>query len=70
VAERATPTTAEAVAAARAEAEERAHDRVAPDATLDAIAAVNLYVEAFLAGARFAATRRESDGRDGTGNGR
>ena len=41
--------------AARVEAEERAHDRVSPDATLDPIGAVNLYVEAFLAGAQFAA---------------
>jgi len=30
---------------------------VAPDDVLDAIAAVNLYVEAFVAGARFAAER-------------
>ncbi len=52
--------------AARAEAEERAHDRVAPDATLDSIAAVNLYVEAFVAGARFAAACR---GNDATGAG-
>lgn len=47
--------------AARLEAEERAHDRVEPDAVLDAIAAVNLYVESFLAGARYAAPRREGD---------
>jgi len=44
-------------AAVRAEAEERAHDRVSPDAMLDPLAAVNLYVEAFLAGARFAASQ-------------
>lgn len=36
----------------RNEADERAHDRVAPDATLDSIAPVNLYAEAFLAGAK------------------
>jgi len=42
----------------RAEAETRAHDRVSPDGLLDSIAAVNLYVEAFLAGARFAEERR------------
>jgi hypothetical protein len=53
----------------RAEAEERAHDRVAPDAVLDSIAAVNLYVEAFVAGARFAAARRAGNFRDGTGEG-
>ena len=47
-------------AAACAEAEERAHDRVAPDATLDSIAAVNLYVEAFVVGAMFAAAGRRS----------
>jgi hypothetical protein len=70
VAERPSPTTAEAVAAARAEAEKRAHDRVAPDAVLDAIATVSLYVEAFLAEARFDAARRGRDGRDGTGDGR
>jgi hypothetical protein len=46
--------------AVHAEAEERAHDRVAPDAVLDSIAAVNLYVEAFVAGARFAESLRES----------
>src|SRR5258705_13870722 len=46
------------IAAARAEAEERAHDRVAPDAMLDSIAAVNIYVEAFVAGAKFAAACR------------
>ena len=45
------PTT-EAI---RAEAEEGAHDRVSPDAVLDAAAAVDLYVEAFLAGAAFIA---------------
>jgi hypothetical protein len=58
---------AETIEAARAEAEERAHDRVAPDATLNAIAAVNLYVEAFLAGLHFAAARCGNDGREGTG---
>ena len=42
------------VYAARQEAEVRVHDRVSPDAAFDAIAAVSLYVEAFLAGARFA----------------
>lgn len=47
-------------ATARAEAEERAHDRVEPDAVLDSIEAVNLYVEAFVAGARFAAAGRGS----------
>jgi len=41
----------------RAEADERAHDRLTPDAALDAVAAVDLYVEAFLAGARFAGAR-------------
>ncbi len=46
--------------AAHTEAESRAHDRIAPDATLDAISAVNLYVEAFVAGARFEAERREA----------
>ena len=46
------------IAAVRAEAEERAHDTVAPDGVYDAIGAVNLYVEAFLAGARFAAAQR------------
>lgn len=39
------------------EAEARAHDRLMPDATLDAMAAVDLYVEAFVAGAKFAATQ-------------
>lgn len=43
--------------AARAEAEGRAHDRVSPDAAIEPIAAVNLYLEAFVAGARFAAER-------------
>ena len=43
----------------RTEAEDQAHDAVAPDATYDAIAAVNLYVAAFLAGARFAADQRD-----------
>jgi len=47
---------------ARAEAEVRAHDRVSPDAELDSIAAVNLYVEAFVAGAKFAVeARRDRD---------
>ena len=44
----------------RAEAETRAHDRVTPEAMLDAIAAVNRYVEAFVAGAEFAAARHEA----------
>ena len=44
---------------ARAEAETRAHDRVSPDAVFNSIAAVNLYVEAFLAGTQFADDRRE-----------
>jgi hypothetical protein len=48
----------EPVAEARAEGEERAHDRVAPEAMFDSIAAVNLYVEAFVAGAKFAAAGR------------
>ena len=56
-------------AATRAEAEERAHDRVAPDAVLDSISAVNLYVEAFVAGAKFAAACREN-GTTGVGAGR
>ena len=51
------------VDATRAEAEERAHDRVAPDAMLDGITAVNLYVEAFLAGARLAAGQCNGGGR-------
>ena len=55
--------------AVRAEAEERAHDRVAPDATLDSIAAVNLYVEAFVAGVKFAAKCR-GDGTTGAAAGR
>ncbi len=46
--------------AVRAEALERAHDRVEPDGVLDALAALELYVEAFLAGARFADGCRES----------
>ncbi len=41
----------------RTEADERAHDRLTPDAVLDAVAAVDLYVEAFLAGASFAVAR-------------
>jgi len=49
--------TPDAVAAARAEAEDRAHDRVSPDAVLDAIGAVDLYIEAFVAGAKFATER-------------
>jgi hypothetical protein len=43
---------------ARARAEVRAHDRVSPGDSYDAIGAVNLYVEAFIAGARFAEARR------------
>ena len=43
-------------AAVRDEKEERAHDRVSPAAMLDPLAAVNLYVETFVAGARFAAS--------------
>ena len=49
-------TTDPILEAARDEAELRAHDRVSPDAVYDAIAAVDLFVEAFLEGARFAAT--------------
>ena len=45
------------VAAAQIEAEERAHDRVSRDALLDPLAAVNLCVEAFVAGARFTASQ-------------
>jgi len=45
--------------AARAEARTRAHGRIAPDAALMPIEAVNLYVEAFIAGAQFAEARRE-----------
>ena len=55
--------------AVRAEAEERAHDRVGPDAMFDSIAAVDLYVEAFVAGASFVAARRAANGGDGTGEG-
>lgn len=40
--------------AVRAEAEERAHDRVLPDAAYFGLDAIELYVEAFVAGARFA----------------
>jgi hypothetical protein len=50
-------TDDETDAAVRAEAEERAHDRVSPNGMLDPIAAVNLYVEAFVAGARFSASQ-------------
>jgi len=44
--------------AARAEAEERAHDAVTPDDAVEPIRAVALYVEAFLEGVRFALDRR------------
>ncbi len=41
----------------RAEADDRAHDRLSPDAVLDGMTAVDLYAEAFLEGARFATGR-------------
>ncbi len=47
--------TAEAGLWAEAEAEERAHDRVSPESTFIGVEAVDLFVEAFLAGAAFAA---------------
>ena len=50
-----TPAAAPTPESIRAEAEERAHDAVTPDAVLNALAAINLYVEAFIAGAKFAA---------------
>jgi hypothetical protein len=59
---------AETAVAARAEAEESPADRVAGHTPFDSIAGTP--VEAFLAGERFAAARRGSDGRDGTGGGR
>ena len=50
------------VASAQIEVEERVHDRVSPDAMLDPLAVVSLYVEAFVAGARFAVeTRHDRD---------
>ncbi len=44
----------------RTEAENRAHDRLTPDQMLDAFAAIDLYVEAFVAGARYANEQRRS----------
>jgi len=42
---------------ARAAAEGRAHDCLSPDLAIEPTAAVNLYVEAFVVGARFGANR-------------
>ena len=50
------PTTDPSTDPIRVEAEERAHDRVSPESTFSGLEAVDLYVEAFLAGAAFAAT--------------
>ena len=44
----------------REEALQRAHDRLSPDSALDPLASVDLYVEAFLAGARYADERRSA----------
>ena len=44
--------------AVHAEAEIRAHDRLRPDSILDAFTAVDVYVEAFVTGARYADQQR------------
>jgi hypothetical protein len=45
--------------ALREEADRRAHDHVSPEAVYEAIAAVNLYVVAFEAGAKYEAERHK-----------
>ena len=45
------------IEAALKAAEEEAHDRVQPDGAYVAVAAINLFVYAFVAGAKFAAAR-------------